>query len=113
MVSGDGDIVSVLQALAEPTRWRAVELLGAAPLRAGQLADALHVTPPAMSKHLRILLQAGVVTDERPPGDARVRVFRLRPESMATLRARLDQLQAHWDEQLASFQAHVRERTDS
>jgi DNA-binding transcriptional ArsR family regulator/uncharacterized glyoxalase superfamily protein PhnB len=112
VTAGDNDIVSVLQALAEPTRWRVVELLGTSPLRAGQLADALNVNPPAMSKHLRILLQAGVVTDERPPGDARVRVFTLRPESMTALRARLDQLQAHWDEQLASFKAHVKERME-
>jgi DNA-binding transcriptional ArsR family regulator len=113
MAKIDDDIVSVLQALGEPTRWRVVELLGTSPLRAGQLADALHVAPPAMSKHLRVLLRAGVVADERPPGDARVRMFKLRPESVIAVRARLDQLQAHWDEQLAAFKAHVQERTDS
>jgi hypothetical protein len=63
-----------------------------------------------MSKHLRVLLKAGVVVDERPPGDARLRVFRLRPESMVAVRAWLDQLQAHWDQQLAAFKAHVERR---
>jgi DNA-binding transcriptional ArsR family regulator len=107
MAPKDDSTVLVLQALAEPTRWRAVELLSTAPLRAGELADAVGVTPPAMSKHLRVLLEAGVVADERSAADARVRLFRLRTESVVALRARLDQLQAHWDEQLASFKAHV------
>jgi DNA-binding transcriptional ArsR family regulator len=90
----DDGTVAVLQALGEPTRWRIVDLLSTSPLRAGQLADALAVAPPAMSKHLRVLLEAGVVTDERPPGDARVRIFKLRPESVIALRARLDQIGA-------------------
>lgn len=107
MASRDEHTVSVLQALGEPTRWRVVELLSSSPLRAGQLADALKVAPPTMSKHLRVLLEAGVIADERPLGDARVRVFRLRGEAVVALRAQLDQLQAHWDEQLASFKTHV------
>ena len=101
----------LLQALADPTRLQAVELLSEAPRRAGELADELGISPPAMSKHLRVLLQAGVVADERTPDDARARVFRLRPESMAAVRAWLDQLQAHWDEQLGAFRAHVERRT--
>jgi len=48
-----------------------------------------------MSRHLRVLLQAGIVADERPPLDARARVFRLRPESIVAVQAWLDQLQAH------------------
>jgi DNA-binding transcriptional ArsR family regulator len=63
-----------------------------------------------MSRHLRILLQAGLVVDERTTRDARLRYFRLRPESMVALRAWLDQLQAHWDEQLGSFRRHVEAR---
>ena len=100
----------LLQALADPTRLQAVELLSQAPRRAGELAHELGVSPPAMSKHLRVLLQAGVVADERPPGDARVRVFSLRRESVVAVRAWLDQLQAHWDEQLGAFKAHVERR---
>jgi translation initiation factor IF-1 len=60
-----------------------------------------------MSRHLRVLLEAGIVVDERLPGDARVRVFRLRPGSMVAIQAWLDQLQAHWDVQLRSFKRHV------
>jgi DNA-binding MarR family transcriptional regulator len=68
---------------------------------------AIGTSPPAMSKHLRHLLQAGLVADERDVADARARVFRLRPQSVAAIQAWLDQLQAHWDIQLQSFQQHV------
>jgi hypothetical protein len=56
-------------------------------------------------------LTRGVVADERPPADARARVFRLRPESVVAAQAWLDQIQAHWDDQLASFRRHVERRT--
>ena len=100
-------MLPVFQALADPTRLGVVQLLSAGPRRAGELADASGVSAPVMSKHLRVLLDAGVVVDERPPGDARVRIFRLRPDSVVALQAWLDQLQAHWDEQLGSFKRHV------
>jgi DNA-binding transcriptional ArsR family regulator len=64
-----------------------------------------------MSRHLKVLLQAGIINDERTDRDARMRYFRLRPQSLTALQAWLDQLQAHWDEQLASFKRHVEERT--
>lgn len=100
----------VLVALAEPTRRRVVELLGEGPKRAGALAAAAGTSPPAMSRHLRVLLEAGVVADERPAEDARARVFRLRPESLVAVQAWLDQLKAEWDEQLGSFKQHVEEK---
>lgn len=104
------DVAGLLDALAEPTRVQVVELLSESPRRAGELAERLHVAPSAMSKHLRVLLRAGVVTDERPAEDARVRVFRLRRESVVAVQAWLDQLQAQWDEQLGAFKSHVEGR---
>jgi DNA-binding transcriptional ArsR family regulator len=97
----------VFQALADPTRLGVVEALSTGPRRAGELAEVAGVSAPAMSKHLRVLLRAGIVADERTPDDARVRLFRLRPESIVGLQAWLDQLRAHWDEQLQSFKRHV------
>ena len=101
----------VFDALADRTRRSVVELLGSGPLRAGELAAAVGTSSPTMSRHLRVLLEAGVVADERPREDARTRVFALRPEAMTALEAWLDQVKAHWDEQLASFQRHVEGRT--
>jgi len=100
-------LAGVLQAIADPVRLRVVDVLSRAPRRAGELAEAAGVSAPTMSKHLRILLAAGVVADERGARDARVRMFRLRSESVVAVRAWLDQVQAHWDEQLAAFKAHV------
>lgn len=110
MDSNAPTLAPLLQALADPTRLRAIELLSTAPRRAGELAGELGVTPPTMSKHLRVLLRAGVVADERPSGDARLRVFRLRQDSVVAIRAWLDQLQAHWDEQLNAFKTHVEQQ---
>ena len=93
--------------LADPTRRRVLELLSEQPLRAGDLAAAVGSSAPVMSRHLRILLESGLVADERLPDDARARVFRLRPEPIGDVRAWLDQLQARWTEQLASFKRHV------
>jgi DNA-binding transcriptional ArsR family regulator len=103
----DAEVAQTLQALADPTRLGVVQMLSSGPRRAGELAEASGLSAPAMSKHLRVLLRAGVVADERPPEDARVRIFRLQPESVDGLRAWLDQLQAHWDDQLRSFKRHV------
>jgi DNA-binding transcriptional ArsR family regulator len=110
--NGDPDVAAVFGALADPARRQVVQLLGAAPRRAGELATAVGMSAPAMSRHLRVLLQAGMVSDERTTADARLRYFRLRPQSMAALQAWLDQLQAHWDEQLASFKRHIEERAE-
>ncbi len=101
------DVGTLLTALADPKRRRVVELLGHRERRAGELARAVGTSPPVMSRHLRVLLEAGLVADERPGDDARVRVFRLRREPVLALQAWLDQLQAHWNEQLGSFKRHV------
>jgi DNA-binding transcriptional ArsR family regulator len=103
----DGQVAALFQALAEPARVSVVRMLSTGPWRAGKLAEAAHVSAPAMSKHLRILLETGLVTDERRAEDARLRIFRLRPEPIAALGAWLGQLQVHRDEQLASFKRHV------
>ena len=104
---------ALIEVLADPTRRRVVQLLGTRPYRAGELAEASGTSAPVMSRHLRILLEAGLVADERVPTDARLRVFRLRPEPLAALRAWLDQLQALWDEQLGAFKRHVEKRGKS
>jgi DNA-binding transcriptional ArsR family regulator len=104
------DVEGFFQALADPTRRRVIELLGDRERRAGELAEAAGTSAPVMSRHLRILLEAGFVADERVPGDARLRIFHLRRESVLALQAWLDQLQAHWNEQLGAFKHYVEEK---
>jgi DNA-binding transcriptional ArsR family regulator len=107
------DVEELFPALADPTRRRVIELLGDREHRAGELAAAAGTSAPVMSRHLRILLEAGLVADERVPGDARLRVFHLRREPVLALQAWLDQLQAHWNEQLGAFKHFVEERERS
>lgn len=85
---------TVIEALSDPTRRQIVALLSGGPRRAGELAAEVGMSPPAISRHLRVLLSALVITDERLEEDARARVFRLRPEAIKSARAWLDGLMA-------------------
>jgi DNA-binding transcriptional ArsR family regulator len=104
------DVSIMLDALADPTRQRVIQLLRGGPKRAGELAKASGTSAPTMSRHLRVLLRAGIVGDDRPSDDARARVFWLRPEAIGAVRAWLDELQVAGDEQLAAFKKHVERR---
>jgi DNA-binding transcriptional ArsR family regulator len=106
-VSGRRSIDAKLAALADPHRRRAVELLGQRPRRAGELAEALGLPPPAMSRHLRALKESGLVEETHPEFDARVRIYTLRDGAMADLRKWLADTERMWSEQLSSFKAHV------
>ena len=75
-----------LSALADPTRRAVVELLRRSPRRAGELASKLRTSPPAMSRHLRVLRTTGLVSEEHGGEDARVRTYTLRPEPFDELR---------------------------
>lgn len=99
--------MDVFEALADPTRRDVLRLLSEQPRRAGELATEVGTSKPAMSRHLRLLLEAGVVEDMRVPDDARLRIYRLRPDSLVAVRAFLDQVQADWVIQLQSFKQHA------
>lgn len=99
---------SVLAALADPTRRAVVETLRGGERRAGELADALAVSPPALSRHLRVLERSRVIEAVGDDSDARVRVYRLRREPFAKLRGWVDGVEAMWAEQLTAFARHVR-----
>jgi DNA-binding transcriptional ArsR family regulator len=96
-----------LAALAEPARRRVVDLLRERPHRAGELASATGLSAPAMSRHLRALRATGLVEESHPEFDARVRIYRLRPEPMAQLKTWLDETEQLWAQQLAAFKVHV------
>jgi DNA-binding transcriptional ArsR family regulator len=98
---------SVLAALADPHRRRAVELLRERPYRAGELARALGLPAPALSRHLRLLKGCGLIAESPPGFDARVRVYALKDGAMADLKQWLAQTETMWATQLAAFKAHV------
>lgn len=106
--SASGSVDATFAALADPVRRRAVELLAERPRRAGELAQELDVSPSTMSKHLRLLREHDLVTEEHPPFDARVRIYALRSAPMADLRSWLDRAERGWTEQLTAFADHLR-----
>ena len=101
-----------LLALADPTRRRVVDLLRKKPRRAGDIAAALEMSPPALSRHLRVLRKSGLIEDSGVDDDARVSLYRLKPEPFETLREWLEEVEAFWTVELAAFKAHA-ERTRS
>jgi len=96
-------------ALADPYRRRTIDLLRERPRRAGELAQALGLLAPAMSRHLRILRQSGVVEETHPEFDARVRIYALRAGPIEELKAWLEETEKGWAEQLAAFKEKVEE----
>jgi DNA-binding transcriptional ArsR family regulator len=100
-----GELDATLSALADPTRRRVVDLLRSRPHRAGELAAAFEVSAPAISRHLRVLRTQGLIEEQPSSDDARVRVYRLRPERFRDLQSWLAQVEAFWGEQLESFKA--------
>lgn len=101
---------ATLTALADPDRRRAIELLGKAPRRAGELAEALCLSATAMSRHLRILKQGGLVEESHPEFDARVRIYTLKEGGMADLKLWLAETEKLWATQLTAFKAHMEKK---
>ena len=92
---------NALAALADPTRRLVFERLRSGPQPVGAIAHGLPVSRPAVSQHLKVLKEAGLVTD-RPEGTRRV--YYIDPEGLGALRAWLDQF---WDQALAAFKAEA------
>jgi len=92
---------NALTALADPTRRRVFERLKNGPHAVGEIARGMPVSRPAVSQHLRVLKEAGLVAD-RPEGARRV--YYIDPQGLGALRKWLDQF---WDEALAAFQAEA------
>ena len=88
-------------ALADPTRRQVIERLAAGPAPVGELARGLPVSRPAVSQHLKVLKEAGLVSD-RPDGTRRV--YQIDPHGLGALRAWLDQF---WTVALDAYAAEV------
>src|SRR5262245_837511 len=104
------DIDRTFAALADPARRRVVEMLQGEPKRAGDIAAGLGMSAPATSRHLRLLHRTGLVEARYVKEDARLRVFRLRPEPFAELHGWLAEVERFWAGQLDAFKTYT-ERT--
>jgi DNA-binding transcriptional ArsR family regulator len=85
--------------LGDPTRRAIFECLRGGPRSVGEIANGLPVSRPAVSQHLRVLREAGLVSERR---EGTRRLYRVDPEGLRELRAYLE---SFWDEALAGFKA--------
>jgi len=104
---------SIFQALTDPTRRHILDLLRERPRLVGELVDQLKISQPLMSKHLRVLREAGLVQVRQ---DAQRRWYELRPEPLAEVDAWLSSYRQLWearldrlDEYLQALQKEKRE----
>ena len=95
---------AVLRALADESRRTLVEKLIDGPATAGELAALLPIARPGVSRHLRVLREAGVVDAHR---DAQRRVYSLRPESLAEVDEWLGPYRALWEQRLDALHTEV------
>jgi DNA-binding transcriptional ArsR family regulator len=93
-------------ALGDPSRRAIVECLAERPRAVGELADVLPISRPAVSQHLKVLKDAGLVSD-RAVGTRRV--YRLNPAGVAALR---DQLDTFWRRALEGYQDVIDQSTE-
>jgi DNA-binding transcriptional ArsR family regulator len=97
---------NVLDALGDPTRREIFESLRRGPCSVGELASGMPVSRPAVSQHLRVLKEAGLVVDRR---DGTRRVYRVDPGGLTGIRAYFD---SFWDEALERFAAEARKERE-
>jgi DNA-binding transcriptional ArsR family regulator len=98
---------AIFDALGDPTRRRAFELLKGGPRSVGALAEQLPVSRPAVSQHLRVLKEAGLVTAEQ---DGTRRLYRVDPASLEALRSYVD---SFWTDALAAFETAAEQEGDA
>jgi DNA-binding transcriptional ArsR family regulator len=90
--------------LAEPTRRRILDQLLNRPRTVGDLVAALNVSQPSVSKHLRVLRDAGVVQARK---DAQRRIYELRPEALAEVLAWVEPYRRLWSGRLDALERHL------
>ena len=96
--------ITTFSALAEPTRLRIVELLAGGSMTVGEIADRLSLRQPQASKHLRVLLNAGLV---EVMAEGNRRNYKLRLQPFQALDAWLAAYRGVWDERLDSLELYL------
>lgn len=94
-----------LDALADPTRRRIVELLAVRDRTAGELVDAFDLSAPAISQHLKVLREAGLI---RTRAEGQSRVQSLQPDAFDELQAWLESMRTLWSRQLDALDRELR-----
>jgi len=95
---------ALLHALADPSRRTMLAVLRDHPATVGELADLLPIARPGVSRHLRVLREAGLVEVDR---EAQWRIYRLRPEPLAEIDTWLDDYRILWRQRLDALHTEV------
>lgn len=99
--------MSVFEAIADPTRRQIVELVSHGEMPAGDIASVFDVSRPAISRHLRVLREAGLLVSR---GDGQRRVYRLEPAALDELDDWLRQTRSFWAGRLDALEEHLQQR---
>ncbi|MEO8657985.1 MAG: metalloregulator ArsR/SmtB family transcription factor [Bryobacteraceae bacterium] len=97
-------MASVFEIIAEPNRRAILSLLLSAQQSVGDIERQLHMTQPAVSKHLRVLRDAGIVESTV---DAQRRLYRLKPESLQEVDAWLAPFRRFWSAHVDALERHL------
>jgi DNA-binding transcriptional ArsR family regulator len=100
-------MTAAFEVLAEPTRRSILDLLTRGERAAGEIEDALGLSQPGTSKHLRVLRDAGMVSVRK---EAQRRIYRLEPEGLAEVMAWAEQYRKFWRGRLVALEDHLSER---
>jgi len=101
--------MTVFSVLAEPHRRQILDLLADTERPAGELVEELELSQPAVSKHLRILREAGLV---QARADGQRRLYSVRPEPLRAIDAWLEPYRHMWTSRLDDLEAHLDSMTD-
>lgn len=94
----------IFQAIADPNRRQIIDLLTKEPLTLNAIADKFHISRPAVSQHIKHLIECGVVEVEQK---GRERYCKIRPQSLIPAFLWLEKYQTQWVERIDSFEQHV------
>jgi DNA-binding transcriptional ArsR family regulator len=92
-------------ALSDESRREMIRMLLQKPQRAGELAAGIAMSPQALSRHLRVLRKAGLVSEQGIEEDARVRVYSVHPQAFQPLQQLIAQQEDLWRQQLQGFKS--------
>jgi len=92
-------------ALSDASRREMIRMLLQKPRRAGELAECVDMSPQALSRHLRVLRRAGLVSERGIENDARVRIYSVHPAAFQPVQQWMAQVENLWQRQLLAFKA--------
>lgn len=103
--AADFQLSAAFSALSDASRRQMIRLLLQKPRRAGELAERVDMSPQALSRHLRVLRKAGLVSEHGVPNDARIRVYSVHASAFQPVQDWMAQVEDLWRRQLHAFKA--------